>query len=311
VPRSAVPAELVGRAREIEIVDELLDDIEGDGRPVLFLGEAGIGKSTLLDYAARAGRARGNTVLRADGVEFESDIGYSSLNRALLPIRRHLKALDPAHVHTLGVVLGLRSGDQPDRLVVSTATLHLLRAAAARAPMLFLGDDLQWADPGSQEVFFFLTRRLDEGGQPRGGGADGENPVLGAMHHEGRYVELPQVRTEIGEPGLHAGMHGEGRRADTHDEAGVPGLVAHPVTTEHVHVVEIVQEALEIGIAVLLDGVPEAVEDPPGPPPRDCRVSCGDRAGWRRGERSAECGPTRRRRGNGSPRRYPSKIRRG
>jgi energy-coupling factor transporter ATP-binding protein EcfA2 len=113
VPRSAVPAELVGRAREIEIVDELLDDIEGDGRPVLFLGEAGIGKSTLLDYAARAGRARGNTVLRADGVEFESDIGYSSLNQALLPIRRHLKALDPAHVHALGVVLGLRSGTSP------------------------------------------------------------------------------------------------------------------------------------------------------------------------------------------------------
>ncbi|ONH25253.1 hypothetical protein BL253_28175 [Pseudofrankia asymbiotica] len=159
-PRGAAPAELVGRARELEIVEELLDDLVVDGRPVLFLGEAGIGKSALLEHAAREARARGYTVLRADGVEFESDIGYSSLNQGLLPIRRYIDGLDPAHVHALGVVLGMRSGDQPDRLVVSTATLHLLQAAAARAPVLFLGDDLQWADPRSQEVFFFLTRRL-------------------------------------------------------------------------------------------------------------------------------------------------------
>ena len=110
----------------------------------------------LLDSAANAAAARGFRVLRAAGVEFEADVGYSGLNQLLLGEK--FDRLDPAHRDALRAALGLGAAAPADRLVVSTAVLTLLREADR--PLLVVVDDLQWLDRPSAAVLSFAGRRL-------------------------------------------------------------------------------------------------------------------------------------------------------
>src|SRR5580704_2491476 len=88
---------------------------------------------------------------------------------------------------------------------------------------------------------------LDQGGQPGGGGRVGQDPVGVAVDEQGRDVDLGQVGAEVGQPRVHAGVGGVRGGADGDDEAVLPGLVADPGAAQHVGVVEVVQEVLEVG----------------------------------------------------------------
>jgi DNA replication protein DnaC len=50
-----------------------------DGEALLLLGEPGVGKTLLLDAAAKMASSAGVCVLRANGVEFEAEISFSGL----------------------------------------------------------------------------------------------------------------------------------------------------------------------------------------------------------------------------------------
>src|SRR5215467_1658943 len=71
-PGPAAVAPLRGRGPEAEILGEVLDRVAA-GRPALVLveGEAGIGKTRLLDHALDDARARGMQVARGWAVELE------------------------------------------------------------------------------------------------------------------------------------------------------------------------------------------------------------------------------------------------
>ncbi|MGH2749647.1 MAG: AAA family ATPase [Actinomycetota bacterium] len=151
---------IVGRADELAELEGLLGDLrEGRGRALILLGEAGIGKTTLLD--ALAERARdGVTVLRARGVESEAEIAFSALLDLLSPIIDDREVLPAPQSSALAAALS-RGPPQPgDRLGVCVATWGLLSASGGKCPVLVLVDDLQWLDVPSRECVLYAARRV-------------------------------------------------------------------------------------------------------------------------------------------------------
>ncbi|MCW2649523.1 MAG: LuxR-family transcriptional regulator [Mycobacterium sp.] len=114
----------------------------------------------LLDAAADMARSMGTCVLGVSGVEFEAGISFSALNQTLLPLLGDFAHLTVTHRNALNVALGFGDGPSPNRLVVSNATLALLREAAAARPILVVVDDLPWLDRASAQVLGFVARRL-------------------------------------------------------------------------------------------------------------------------------------------------------
>ena len=127
---------------------------------VAALRGAGAGKTALLDAAAGTASDAGILVLRAAGVEFEADLAFSGLHQVLLPLLDEFGQLSAAHRDALNVALGYGKGPPPDRLLVSTAALTVLRQAAAARPVLMIIDDLPWLDRASAGVLAFVAGRL-------------------------------------------------------------------------------------------------------------------------------------------------------
>ena len=91
---------LLGREPERLALDRLLAEArEGRSGVLALVGEPGIGKTALLDYAA--GRAEGMRVLRARGVEPEAEIPFAGLAELLRPALTALDAIPPPHYATL------------------------------------------------------------------------------------------------------------------------------------------------------------------------------------------------------------------
>lgn len=150
---------LVGRAEHVKRICGFLATTDRGGA-LLLSGQAGVGKTALLDAAARAMSSGGTRVLRAAGVEFEADVSYSALNQLLFPLSESFSGLDGSHSDALRVALGLNGGPPPDRLVVSSAALMLLRQLATADRLLLIIDDLPWVDRASAAVLGFVARRL-------------------------------------------------------------------------------------------------------------------------------------------------------
>ncbi|MDX3096261.1 AAA family ATPase [Streptomyces sp. ME01-24h] len=154
------PGRLVGRHRDLELIDGLLRrraDVPG---ALLLSGEPGVGKTALLDAAARRASAAGVRVLRGAGAEFGTGATYSALNQLLLPLHGEIEALDGVYREALRVALGLGTGPPPRTLVVANAALALLQHAAAEQPLLLVVDDLPWIDRASAVVLGLVARRL-------------------------------------------------------------------------------------------------------------------------------------------------------
>jgi predicted ATPase len=143
---------LVGRSDELALVSAFVERARTGGEALLLFGEPGVGKTVLLDSAAEAAAVADTWVLRAAGVEFEADLTYSALHQVLLPLLGEFAQLSAAHRDALNVALGYGEGPPPARLLVSTATLTVLRQAAAARPVLMIVDDLPWLDRASAGV---------------------------------------------------------------------------------------------------------------------------------------------------------------
>ena len=162
VPTRARPAGpvLVDRAVESRALRSFLGRALDGGATLLLTGEAGVGKSALLDATVRTAQAAGATVVRAAGVEFEAEVGFAGLNQILLPLLDHVPSLPRAHQDALGVAMGLGAGPPPDHLLLSSAVLGLLARAATSRPVLVVVDDVPWLDRSSVRVLGFVARRL-------------------------------------------------------------------------------------------------------------------------------------------------------
>jgi DNA-binding CsgD family transcriptional regulator len=159
-PAEPRPGDLIGRDRELELIGEFLDRAIGRGDALLVVGEPGVGKTALVDAAVDHAVASGFAVLRASGVEFEADIPFSGLHQLLSPLAGRIAQLGDAHRMALNVALGFGAGPAPNRLLVCTAVLTLIRAVATDQPVLVVVDDVHWLDRATAPVLGFLARRL-------------------------------------------------------------------------------------------------------------------------------------------------------
>ena len=154
---------LLGREAECDALDRLLAAArEGKSGALVLRGEAGIGKSALCDYAVT--RAQDMSVLRARGVESESELPFAGLADLLRPVLHRLDAVPEAQAEALAGALAIGPPVTGDRFRVCVATLTLLAAAAEERPVLAVVDDAQWLDASSTEALLFAARRLDAEG---------------------------------------------------------------------------------------------------------------------------------------------------
>jgi len=150
---------LLDRQRERSVFDGLLEDLRsGRGRALVVRGEAGVGKSALLEYLA--GAAADMRVAQAVGAESEMELPFASLHLLCVPLLDRLERLPAPQRDALGVAFGLREGAAPDRFMVALAVLTLLAEAAEEGPLLCVVDDAQWLDRASAQVLAFAARRL-------------------------------------------------------------------------------------------------------------------------------------------------------
>ncbi|WP_052709517.1 AAA family ATPase [Streptomyces sp. NRRL S-495] len=148
-----------GRSTEQEQIGRLLaDGRRGNSGALLLHGEAGIGKSALLDWAA--GQAGGARVLRVEGIESEMELAYGGLHQLFLPVLDLVDGLPPAQAAALRAVFGLTADEVRDSFTVGLAVLTMLSEAATDGPLLCLVDDAQWVDQPSVDMLTFAARRL-------------------------------------------------------------------------------------------------------------------------------------------------------
>src|SRR5262249_22889377 len=152
-------ADVLDRARETAALEGVLAAVRDGVSGVLVVrGEAGIGKTALLEWAA--GRAEDAQLARVAGVQAEMGLGFAGVHQVLVPFLGGLEQLPGPQRQALGAAFGLVAGPARDGCLVGLAGLPRLRDAAAAGPVLCLVDDAQWLDQVSVEVLGFIARRL-------------------------------------------------------------------------------------------------------------------------------------------------------
>jgi DNA-binding CsgD family transcriptional regulator/tetratricopeptide (TPR) repeat protein len=150
---------LLGRRSESALLDGVVAAVRhGDSRTLLLRGEAGVGKTALLEYLVSA--ASDLQVVRASGVESEMELAFASLHQLCGPMLDRLGLLPLPQRHALEIAFGLSEGAAPDRFRVGLAVLTLLSVVAGERPLLCVVDDAQWLDRASALTVAFVARRL-------------------------------------------------------------------------------------------------------------------------------------------------------
>src|SRR5215472_12833726 len=150
---------LRGRRTEQAALDRLLTEVRaGQSRVLVLRGEAGVGKTVLLDYVQE--RAPECRVVRAAGVESEMELPFAVLHQLCAPLLNSLARLPGPQGDALSTAFGLGAGAAPDRFIVSLAVLGLLSVVAEERPLVCLVDDAQWLDRASAQALAFVARRL-------------------------------------------------------------------------------------------------------------------------------------------------------
>ncbi|MFH9089688.1 ATP-binding protein [Streptomyces sp. NPDC017673] len=152
---------LFGRENETAFLQDRIDGLSRQGGAVLVHGEPGIGKTALLEEAARHGTEGRHRVLTTVGVESETLLPFSGLHQLIFPFRALIGDLPNNERDALQAALGITDTPVHDVFLVALAALNLLARAAADVPLLLVVDDVHWLDGASAEVLAFLSRRLE------------------------------------------------------------------------------------------------------------------------------------------------------
>ena len=156
----------------------------GDGLSgtLVLHGEAGMGKTTLLEYAIES--AASLQVIRIAGIEAEHDLSFAALHRLLQPSLDRLDSLPQPQRDGLRSAFGLASHAPANPFLIGLATLTLLADRATECGLLCVVDDAQWIDSESLQAIAFAGRRLQ---------ADGIALLLGMRASAGEGVHLADL----------------------------------------------------------------------------------------------------------------------
>ena len=151
--------ELVGRREERRALGDVLEAVRaGRSKALVVSGEAGIGKTVLLDELAH--NASGVEVIRITGVESEIEFTYSGIHQLCRSLSRHIGTLASPQREALCTAVGERDGPTPDPFLVGLAVLNLLAEAGQPSRLIVMVDDEHWLDRASARVLAFASRRL-------------------------------------------------------------------------------------------------------------------------------------------------------
>lgn len=177
---------LWGRQVECQALERLIASARsGTSGALVVRGEAGAGKTALLDYLL--GHAAGCRIAQAGGVESEMELAFAGLHQVCAPFLDRLDRLPAPQRDALGTAFGMRAGAPPDRFMVGLAVLSLLADVAEAQPLVCLLDDAQWLDQVSAQVLGFVARRL---------AAEAVVIIFAVRGAEGYLVGLPEL--EVG-----------------------------------------------------------------------------------------------------------------
>jgi DNA-binding CsgD family transcriptional regulator len=153
---------MIGRDAERSALDAVLDDARSGRSAALILrGDPGVGKTTLLTYAAE--RASDMRLIDALCVESEAGFAFAGLHQLCAPVLGRLDGLPGLQRGVLESAFGIGEGPMtPDPFHVALATLGLLSGAAREQPVLCVIDDAQWLDEASADVLALAGRRLGD-----------------------------------------------------------------------------------------------------------------------------------------------------
>jgi DNA-binding CsgD family transcriptional regulator len=178
--------ELVGRRAECGELDRLIEGVRAGGsRALVVSGEAGVGKTALLEYLAA--RASGCRLARIAGVQSEMELPFAALHQLCAPMLDKLQGLPVPQRDALEIAFGTSSGSASDRFLVGLAVLSLLSEVAEEQPLVCLIDDEQWLDRASAQVLGFAARRL---------GAESVGLVFAARAPSSEITGLPGLVVE-------------------------------------------------------------------------------------------------------------------
>src|SRR5947207_1846193 len=150
---------LYGRSEQLAAIGRLLEGMRSGRAGVLVLrGEAGIGKTALLDAAEQ--KAAGAQVLRVTGVESEAELPFAALHALMRPALDEIGALPGRQAEALRGAFGMTDAAVADRFLVGLGVLSLVAELAEDRPVLVLVDDAQWVDRASADALVFAARRL-------------------------------------------------------------------------------------------------------------------------------------------------------
>ena len=150
---------LTGRGVECDALDRLLSEIRaGQSRVLVLRGEAGVGKTALLNHLVV--QATDCQLASVSGVESEMELAYAALHQLCTPMLDRLDILPAPQREALRTAFGLSTGPPPDQFLVGLAGLGLLAATAAKQPLICIVDDAQWLDHTSAQTLTFVARRL-------------------------------------------------------------------------------------------------------------------------------------------------------
>ena len=168
---------MIGRAREAAAIVRFSRRVPEGPVGLLIEGEAGIGKTTIVDEAVRLARVADYRVLQVRPAEAEADLSYAALTDLVggifdavsddVPIPQR-QALEVA-------LLRREASASADPRTTASALLSVVTLLASREPLVIVIDDAQWLDPASGRAIEFVSRRLP----PRAGIVVAHRPMAG------------------------------------------------------------------------------------------------------------------------------------
>lgn len=155
--------ELVDRDRDVLLVANALEQVQGGPISIVITGEAGIGKTAVWQHALALAEERGFRVLSTRSGETESTFAFAGLIDLFAHVTDDeiLPWLPRPQAGALRAAL-LRSDEEvvPSANLVAVASLSALRALAEEIPLVIAVDDLQWLDEPTANVLAYALRRL-------------------------------------------------------------------------------------------------------------------------------------------------------
>lgn len=153
-------AVLFGRERELRLIEERLDSVRDGGSALLVRGEAGVGKTAILEAAKLRAASRGMALLAVTGVGSETNLPFAGLYELLRPIVERSERLPGPQQAALRAAFGLADVPAAELFLVALGALDLLSDFASERALLLVVDDAQWLDRSTTSVLAFIARRL-------------------------------------------------------------------------------------------------------------------------------------------------------